>query len=137
MTDKEKQFVEQVQRTREGLLRLLEQSPEQQSFPIDDYKDSFYITMRAFIEVGSSFRGSFENYKRFAEQARELGYELPDIPLEKDENYPIYSEEQPIPRSKLSTAINILDAYLSVQKLREQVRQLRLLSLADKSMGGI
>ena len=128
----------QVQRARDSLEKLLEEAPEQEIFTQDKYRDIMSIALLAFVNIGVIFKGSFENYKNFVKQARRLGYEFPDIPLNtRDEDSPIYTNGEPIKRSKLSTALNIFDAYLSIQDLEQQVRQYRLLSLANEYMGEI
>jgi len=131
----EKNLTKQVRKARQCLLSLLEETPEQETFSQDEYKDIMDVALSAFVNIGVSFNGSFENYKNFVKQAKRLGYDFPDIPLSiRDEDSPIYTTKSPIKRNKLSSALNIFDAYLSVQDLEQQVRQYRLLSLADKYM---
>ena len=126
------EFTKLVQTTREGLVDLLQTA--EQKFPLPVCRDYLTTARNAVIDVGCSFKGSLDDYKRFAKEARALGFDFSDVPTGEDKDFPIGTEDTPADREKLTAAINILDAYLSVQKLREQLKQYRLLALADQTM---
>jgi len=125
-------FKETARRAAKELSDLLREAKD--TFPSNKCRGALETAQIAMVSLGCDFGGYLNRYNDFVREAREYGFELPEMPL-NCENEPLIlftGEETEVERNRLLSAQEILQAYLNLEELKSQLKKYRLLKALDK-----